>query len=92
MGEVCLPRKVCWPRYTGDLGRYTGDLGRYGGAMPAEEGLLAVLVRVEVVHQGLELHQSAVPPPGARDLQPQPRAQRLGGAGVRFRVRGGGRG
>ena len=77
---------------TGDLGRSREIWGRYAGGMPAEEGLLAVLVGVEVVHQGLELHQSAVPPPGARDLQPQPRAQRLGGAGVRFRVRGGGRG
>ena len=61
-GRSCLPRKVCWPRYT-------GGLGSYGGGMPAEEGLLAVLVGVEVVHQSLELHESAVAPPGASDLQ-----------------------
>ena len=48
--------------------------------MPAEEGLLAGLVGVEVVDERLELHQGAVAPPRPRNLQAQPRAQRLGDA------------
>ena len=57
--------------------------------MPAQEGLLAGLVGVEVVDERLELHQSAVAPPRPRDLQAQPRAQRLGDAGEMQRRYGG---